>query len=266
MTAVILGCGYTGVRVARRLARRGMGVIATTRHPDRLSGVPAEIVRLDVLESADLSFMPEGSAVLYSIPVTKPDVAQRVLADLEGRARRVVYLSTTGIYGSAVDVDESTPVAPLDESSRLRVAAEQAVLQGPWSALVLRPAAIYGPGRGVHVRIQRGDFSLPGDGSNYVSRIHVEDLAAHAEAALLSDVTGAYPVADDEPCTSREIAEFCAALLGVPLPPSAPIGELHQTRRANRRVNGAAIRRLLGVKLEFPSFRLGIPASLSDKS
>jgi nucleoside-diphosphate-sugar epimerase len=110
--------------------------------------------------------------------------------------------------------------------------------------------------------MRRGDFSLPGDGSNFVSRIHVDDLAAVAEAAMLSDVTGAFPVADDEPCTSREIAEFCAALLAVPMPPAVSISSLHQTRRANRRVNGAAIRNLLGVRLEFPSFRVGIPASL----
>ena len=266
MTAVILGCGYTGIRVARRLAERGIRVIATTRHPDQLAGVLAEVVHFDAVDSVDLSFVPAGSVVLYSIPVTEPDVTPEILANLHGRASRVVYLSTTGVYGRAVDVDESTPAAPLEQSSRLRVAAEKAVLDGPWSALVLRPAAIYGPGRGVHVRMQRGDFSLPGDGSNYVSRIHVDDLAAHAEAALLSDVTGAYPVADDEPCTSREIAEFCAGLLGVPLPPSVPTSQLHQTRRANRRVNGARIRRLLGVALEFPSYRVGIPASLSDNS
>jgi nucleoside-diphosphate-sugar epimerase len=225
-----------------------------------------EIVHFDAVDSVDLSFVPAGSAVLYSIPVTEPDVTPKVLMNLQGRASRLVYLSTTGVYGRTVDVDASTPAAPQGQSSRLRIDAERAVLEGPWSALVLRPAAIYGPGRGVHTRMQRGDFSLPGDGSNYVSRIHVDDLAAHAEAALLADVTGAYPVADNEPCTSREIAEFCATLLGVPLPSSVPASQLHLTRQANRRVNGAEIRRLLGVELQFPSYRIGIPASLSEKS
>jgi nucleoside-diphosphate-sugar epimerase len=114
------------------------------------------------------------------------------------------------------------------------------------------------------VRLRRGDYRLVGDGGNYVSRIHVADLAAHAEAAFFSSVAGAYPVADDHPCTSREIVEFCADLIGIPVPPSHRADDvLHHTRRANRRVNGEAIRRLLEVELEFPSYRSGIPASLA---
>ena len=68
--------------------------------------------------------------------------------------------------------------------------------------MILRPAAIYGPGRGVHVSMEEGRFRFVGGGDNFVSRIHVDDLAAHVEAALLSDITGAWPVADEHPCTS----------------------------------------------------------------
>ena len=51
-------------------------------------------------------------------------------------------------------------------------------------------------------------FQMPrGAGSGIVSRIHVEDLAAIVEAGLFSDVQGAWPVADDVPCSSAEIAE-----------------------------------------------------------
>jgi nucleoside-diphosphate-sugar epimerase len=248
--------------VAERLGRRGDRVIATTRHPERLACTPAEIVVFDALTSRDLSFVPRGSRVLYSIPATDPDATPEIVAGLHRRASRIVYLSTTRVYGASIDVDEFTPAAPRNPAAKLRETAERAVLGGRCSSLVLRPAAIYGPGRGVHVRVRRNDYPLAGDGSNYVSRIHVDDLAALAEAALFSDLVGAYPVADDEPCTSREIVEYCAALLGVPVPPAAAPGELHHTRLANRRVDGTAIRRLLGITLEFPSYRVGIPASL----
>jgi nucleoside-diphosphate-sugar epimerase len=242
LTAVILGCGYTGARVAHRLARRGVRLIATTRHPERLAGLAAEVVPA-------LPEVPPGAVVLYSIPAFIPKLCVH--------AARVVYLSTTGVYGETVDVDELTAVSPHE-----RLESEHAVLTGPWSGLVLRPAAIYGPGRGVHVRVARGDYPLVGDGSNYVSRIHVDDLAAICEAALFSSITGAYPVADDDPCSSREIVEFCARLLRVPMPPSVSAEDVHRTRRANRRVDGRAIRRILGVELKYPSYRVGIPASL----
>jgi nucleoside-diphosphate-sugar epimerase len=176
----------------------------------------------------------------------------------------MVYLSTTGVYGDAREVDENTSPAAGHPRERLRLSAEAAVAAGPWSSMILRPAAIYGPGRGVHESMRRGRFRLAGEGSNYVSRIHVDDLAALAEAALLSGAGGAWPVADEEPSTAREMAAFCADLLGLPLPPSIPRAEAHHTRRADRRVDGRAVFRRLGVTLRYPSFRTGVPASLEE--
>jgi nucleoside-diphosphate-sugar epimerase len=103
--------------------------------------------------------------------------------------------------------------------------------------------------------VLRGDPCEIGD--NFISRIHVDDLAAHVEAALLSDLTGAYPVADEDPCTSREIVEFCAASLGLRVPQAKA-----SDSKTNRRVDGSAIRRLLGISLQYPSYRKGIPQAL----
>ncbi len=103
---------------------------------------------------------------------------------------------------------------------------------------------------------------LVGDGRNHVSRVHVDDLAAVVLAALDSDLTGAFPVADEEPCTSGDMARFCADLLGLPPPPEAGDIEVHHTLRANRRVNGRAVLKLLGVRLRYPSYRSGVPAAI----
>jgi nucleoside-diphosphate-sugar epimerase len=207
------------------------------------------------LPGGDLSFVPPGARVLYSIPPLEPDPIAEVIAELGSRIRRLVYLSTTGVYGRTRDVDENTPAAPVTVHDHARVAAESAVMQSSCSSMVLRPAAIYGRDRGVHISVREGRFRLAGDGANFTSRIHVQDLAAIADAALFSDATGAWPVADDYPCTSREIAPYCAELAGVPLPPPAHASELHHSRRANRRVDGRAIRALLRVDLEYPTYR-----------
>ena len=118
----------------------------------------------------------------------------------------------------------------------------------------------------MHTALEAGTFRLAGDGSNFVSRIHVDDLAAHAEAALLSDLTGAYPVADEEPCTSREAALFCCRLLGLPLPPAAAAETLGETRRADRRVDASAIRRLLRIPLKYPTYREGFAACIEEEA
>jgi nucleoside-diphosphate-sugar epimerase len=244
---VILGCGYTGVRVARRFLARGVRVTVTTRNPERLTGLEAEIVRF-----AELRIEP-GALILHSIP---PDGPPRLFEMLGDAPARVVYLSTTGVYGDQGIVNESTPVAPDSPRQLARVEVERKIAAGPWSSLILRPAAIYGPGRGVQESIKTGSCRM---GDNLVSRIHVDDLAALCEAGLLSDVTGAYPVADEEPCTSTEIARFCSRLLDLPLAES----QAKARATSGRNVDGSAIRRLLGITLDYSSYRVGIPASLT---
>lgn len=272
---VILGCGYTGRRVAKLLAERGHEVLATSRHPNEIQLAGVHAVRLDASEPGTLRELggkiAAGARVLHSVPAIREgdqwaDPTPRLIEALGNRAVRLVYLSTTGVYGAQRDVDENSPAAPRTPRERVRLEAENHVLRGPWSPMVLRPAAIYGPGRGIHVSMRRGEFRLLGDGSNYVSRIHVDDLAALAAAALLSSVTGAWPVADDEPARSREIAEFCGQLLGLPIPAPATEEELSETRRANRRVDGRAVREVLGIQLKYPSYRTGIPAALAGEA
>jgi nucleoside-diphosphate-sugar epimerase len=247
---LILGCGYTGMRVAARLAARGERVVAASRDPDKLKGLAG----VEPIRFGDALPIAPGTRVLHSLPI--PFAAQIAGVD------RLVYLSTTGVYGDQFEVNHSTPVAPRNPREQVRVDEERQVPVACANCLVLRPAAIYGPGRGVHISMREGKHRYWGDGSNYISRIHVDDLAALTEAALLSDLVGAYPVADDEPARAIDITRFCADLLGLPVPPPEAGLPGEDTRRSNRRVDGRAIRAALGVPLRFPSYRLGIPASL----
>lgn len=255
--ALILGCGFTGERVRRLLRDKGIEALYTSRTGE---GLRLNTEDADSLANVAGKITPE-TVVLHSIPVAVAAPLFRMSAPA-----RVVYLSTTGVYGTALEVDEHSEPQPRTARELARFAEERDVAEGPWSSLILRPAAIYGPGRGIHASMREGKYRLFGDGSNYVSRIHVDDLAAHAAAAMLSDVTGAYPVADEEPCTSHEIAEYCASLLGIPLPEPAADDALGETRRADRRVNGSAIRGVLGLRLKYPNYRVGIAASLVEEA
>lgn len=251
---LILGCGYTGQRVAKRFLALGARVTATTRNPQRLVSLGAEIIGMSDL----LKHVRPGMLVLHSIPLDGP---ADLLDLLRNRARRLVYLSSTAVYGAASIVNENTPVDESTERARARLEAERAIAAWPWSSLILRSAAIYGPGRGVQESIQHGEHSLS---DRFISRIHVDDLAAHVEAALLSTISGAYPVAEEEPCTSRDIAELCAKLLNVPVTGTRHERPDRMPRFANnRRVDGSAIRKALGITLTYPSYHVGVPAALS---
>lgn len=277
MTYLILGCGYTGRRVARLLAGRSERIVATARDIAPLADLAAAgatVVACDLTDAVSLDRVcaaVEGPAcVLYSVPLVTNTTgellggARLAMPLLREVARRVVYLSTTGVYGAALTVDESTPVAPRFPREKLRVDEERELAAGPWETLILRPAAIYGPGRGVHVSLRQNRHRMLGDGSNFISRIHVDDLARIVKAALSSSLTGAYPVADDYPCPSKEITAFCCDLLGIPFEDIAGVPQ-NDTRAADRRVDGGAIRRLLDVTLRYPSYREGTRAALAEE-
>jgi nucleoside-diphosphate-sugar epimerase len=239
---VILGLGYTTSRLARQLEQSGRAVYAATGHPPRPEG------------------FPRGAVLVHSIPpVEEPDrsAIREFIRSIE--PGRIVYISSTGVYGAQTSVDETTLAAPENDKGRARLAEEQWLVSTGIPALILRSAAIYGPGRGIHMRLREGRLAgLPRGAGGVVSRIHVDDLAALLEAGIDSGLTGAWPVADDRPASSVEVLTWYAARLGIALP-EIP-GELSIPQRG-RFVDGRKIREQLGVKLRYPTWETGIPAS-----
>ena len=225
----------------------------------------------DAAAETGIPVSADGAHVLISIPTLRSrgqldEPTPRVVSALRWLTHHVTYLSTTGVYGDVRYVDERTPPAPRTERQRLRVLAERHVRRLACRTAILRPAAIYGPGRGVHARMRAGDFLLPAGRPRMVSRIHVDDLAAIVAASMARDVDGAFPVADESPAPSSEVARFCSEATGLPLPAFVPASEVSATRRADRRVDGGAIRQLTGVRLLYPTYREGIAACLAQEA
>ncbi|HEY3593139.1 MAG TPA: NAD-dependent epimerase/dehydratase family protein, partial [Polyangiaceae bacterium] len=202
-SVVVLGCGFTGIEVARRTREAGARVLATTRARERvalLEGMGLEAVVAPELSPSVLREKVEGAHVLVSYP---PDgqTDSRVAPAL-GSAARVVYISSTGVYGAARGrVDERTPVDPATPTARARLDAEHAYLEH--GAAVLRAAGIYGPFRGLHRRLLSGDYRVVEGGANVVSRVHVADLASMVIGLFHADDGAArgsiYVAADDMP-------------------------------------------------------------------
>ena len=102
MEILILGCGFTGQRVARRFLAQGAAVTVTTRDPRKLEDVGAKVIRLEDVAA----HVRPGVMVLHSLP---PEVSNAALDLLGNAPSRVVYLSSTAVYGAAAVVDENTP-------------------------------------------------------------------------------------------------------------------------------------------------------------
>lgn len=264
---VVLGCGFVGTEVARRARATGAPVFATTRDRERA----ARLVALGVHAQCAPELSPElvrehigaGAHVLVAFP---PDGhTDAVVAAALVSAPRLVYLSSTAVYGEARGrIDESTPVKPSDGIGRARLEAERIWLGH--GATIVRAAGIYGPWRGLHRRLLAGTFRLWRGGSNVVSRIHVADLAAMAlglfEAAEPLVRGAAFVVADDAPVPQIEAIRWLSVRLGIPLPEESS-GEVAASLRHDRAVDNARIKAALSMKLAFPTYREGFEACLA---
>jgi nucleoside-diphosphate-sugar epimerase len=276
------GLGYSATFLARQLVAKGWRVTGTCRsrdHQVELSrlGIEAHLFDRDrpignlsqLLSSVThlLSSVPpdeEGDPVL-DVHRTEIDAAAPHLA-------WIGYLSTTGVYGNRDGgwVDEMSALQPTGERGRRRVAAEHAWLALSQPAHLFRLAGIYGPGSSALDTVREGRAKRIIKPGHIFSRIHVADIAQVLEASMARPHPGAaYNVCDDDPAPASDVIAFAAALLNKPPPPEVPFeqAELSPMARSfyddNKRVSNSRIKRELGVALQYPSYRVGLPAILA---
>ena len=256
---VVLGCGATGSAVARLARSRGESVVATVRSDDcarRLRDEGFHVIAGPTLDAETL--LPHVTPATHVVVSFPPDGVTDVhLAPRLAQARALAYVSSTAVYGSTRGrIDDTTPVAVTPDARAARILAAEEAWRAA-GATVLRSPAIYGPDRGAHVRIARGEFRVAGDGKTYTSRIHVEDLARLllATRAVRGET---FVVGDMAPATQDEVAEWVSRHHGVPFPPRVPPDEVHETLRGDRCVDPSRALATLRVTLAYPDFRTGM--------
>jgi nucleoside-diphosphate-sugar epimerase len=256
---LILGCGYTGTAALRQAAARGLPVIATVRRQERADALRSEPARVLCSATLDASIRAHVDDQTHVIVAFQPDPAtDDVVAPSLADAHSIAYISSTGVYGELRGLidDQSQPPLPASERAARILRAE--ALYRAQGAAVLRAAGIYGPDRGLHVRVMRGEHKLPGDGSRVVSRIHVEDLAAFALAAAESARAQTFVIGDEDPARHIEVVRFICETYDCALPASQPLDQVPASLRADRTVDSSRARSLLGVQLRYPSYRTGM--------
>lgn len=277
MHLVIFGLGYSGAEVARQAVGRGVRVSATSREPRRVAA-PHGVGML-----AFGAALPEG--VTHVLATAPPDQAGDPVLRHYGTAlaastslRWAGYLSTTGVYGDrgGAWVDEGSAVAPGQDRSRRRVAAEQAWagLAGQVAVDLFRVAGIYGPGRSALDEVRAGRARRVVKPGHAFGRVHVADIAGAVLAAAMQPVPAGVRVlhlADDVPAESAEVVAEAAQLLGVAAPPEMPFEQalagMSEMARSfwaeNRRVASVRTQEMLGYRWRYPSYREGLRAILA---
>ena len=255
---LILGAGYVGARVARLARSRGHHVLTSVRSAERAAALRAEgfdVLTQEPLDGSLADHVDRDTHVTVAFP---PDgVTDRRVAPALAGAASVSYVSTTGVYDDLRgDVDDSTPL-PEQPSERSRRYLEAEAAYRSVGGTVLRCPAIYGPDRGLHVRVRSGQHKIPGDGTRFISRIHADDLAELLYAARLVHAE-TFVVGDLEPARHLDVVGFVCETFGLPLPPFEPLDSAAKSLRADRRVHPERALERLGITLRFPSYRDGM--------
>ncbi|KAL1523072.1 hypothetical protein AB1Y20_018032 [Prymnesium parvum] len=261
----------------------------------------ADFARGDALGAAGREALARATHVLVTIPpspgipgdpVFRQHGRELVAHSARGGLHWAGYLSTTGVYGDHAGdwVDEGAETrAPAGSTAADRLDAEGQWLSlgemsdGRLRAHVFRLAGIYGPGRSALDTVARAavdaDLSQPSSthpvapnstssvGGKYVSRVHVDDIAATLLASMAAPASkredAIYNVADDEPAARADVMEYAAGILGCRLPNSALVGASGERKRRrkteSKRVYNGKMRQLLPQGgLSFPTYREGL--------
>jgi nucleoside-diphosphate-sugar epimerase len=282
---LIIGCGDVGLRVVRALGGR-LRVFALTSSPARCdalraAGVTPVLGNLD--DAASLGRLAGlADAVLYLAPPpstgrTDPRL-RALLACLSRRTRpaRVVYASTTGVYGDCRGerVAETRPVNATTDRARRRVDAESHLRA--WGRAtgarvsVLRIPGIYANDRAggrPQERVARGTPVLAAADDGYTNHIHADDLARACIAALWRGrPQRVVQVCDDTDMKTGDYYDLVADLSGLPRPARVTRAQAAEQftpaqwsfLNESRRLSNARMKRELRLALRRPTIREGL--------
>lgn len=281
---LIFGCGYVGLRVAHLWHAQGDEVFAVTRSVDRGAQFAQSGLRpiiADVTDENSLANLPSVDTVLFAvgydrsagIPIEDVYVAglAKVLDHLPDSCGRLIYVSSTGVYGDAAGqvVDEQTPCDPQRSGGKACWAAEELLRSDPrWQQkhVSLRLAGIYGPDRIPRAKEIAAQIPIPTPGAGALNLIHVDDAA---QTVLLAAAHPApkslYVVSDGRPVERTEYYAEIARSLNAPPPvyeTADPDSPAALRAAANRRMSNRLAVEHLGLQPQYPDYRAGLAAIL----
>ena len=282
MSNLIIGCGYLGNRVGQLWLKEGKSVHTITRFADRatlLTQAGYQPIVWDVTDQRRAK-LPEVDTVLWAVGFDRSahrdinhvyvDGLRNMLPALAGRCRRIIYISSTGVYSQSAGewVDETSVCEPQAPGGRACLAAEHLIQTHALKnqAVILRMAGIYGPDR-----IPRGDDVRHGkpiraNPDSYLNLIHVDDAARAVKAAEQSlETPELYVIADGHPVMRRHYYSYVARLLDAAEPEFAPpANDSANIRRgsSNKRTRNDKMLRQLRLNLYFPTYQDGLEREL----
>jgi len=283
-TVLIVGCGDVAQRALPWLVNR-FRVIAMIRDEGQRVALRKRGVRTIVADLDDRTSLQRIAGLADFVIHTAPPPAigptdtrtRHLLAALAlggRRPRRVVYVSTTGVYGDCGGalVSETRPVAPESARAVRRVDAERRLrrfARCDTSVAILRAPGIYAADRLPIARLVRQDPALIREDDVHTNHVHAEDLARLICLALVRGGNGrVWNACDDTDLRMADYFDLVADRLDLPRPPRVSRAELATQvsamtlsfMRESRRLVNARLKRELRARLIYPDVHAGLAA------
>jgi nucleoside-diphosphate-sugar epimerase len=281
-TLLCLGLGYCARYYVAEFGSRFERLIGTSRAPRPAGKV--EMLAFDAGAPSDSVRVALAAATHLLISAGPGETGDPVLATLgreiasAPKLSSLVYLSSLGVYGDhgGAWVDESAVTMPVHARGRARLQAERA-----WQELgrarnlpaaVLRLAGIYGPGQNAFTRLLAGRAHRVAKPGHVFNRIHVADIAQAIDAAFAQRADGVFNVTDDEPAPYSDQVLLAAKFLRIDPPPELSMEEARKVMTPFAlsfydgcvRARNDRLKRALGVRLRYPTYREGLRALIDD--
>ncbi len=288
---LIIGSGDVARRILPYLAGR-YRVFALLRNAARAkdwraAGVQPLIADLDNRQSLD-RIAGLADVVLHLAPPPnqgRVDLRTRHLLAALGKGkslpRRLIYVSTTGVYGDCAGavIDETRRLNAESPRAGRRIDAEQTLrawgLRNGVTVSILRAPGIYAADRLPLERLEKGLPALQAADDVFTNHIHAEDLAAACVAAIRHGAANrAYNVVDDSDLKMAEYFDQVADAFGYARAPrlsrTAAAAQLSPMQmsfmRESRRIANRRIKQELKLHLAFPSVSDGIADAVKGRA
>jgi nucleoside-diphosphate-sugar epimerase len=269
--AFIVGAtGVIGRHLVPQLVARGHRVTALVRSLERaeaIAGPAVELVEGDLLQISEeqLAALLTGcDAAAHMATALRPGspglgttntsaalrtdgTAKLLRAASRAEVRRYVQQSIAFAYVETGDdwIHESTPLRDADSIGSVIAEMESLVRASDLEWMILRGGIFVGPGTfqdDTIARLRAGTELVPGDGSNWVSFVHVADYADAVALALEAPEAGAVLNITSEPVRNRDYLDRVSQMLGFAPPSYEPDAPTRQSFRCSN----AAAREVLG--------------------
>jgi nucleoside-diphosphate-sugar epimerase len=270
-SALIVGCGFVGLPLARDFASSGWqahAITASETSAANLRGESFPVYPLDISEKNNFEVLPVRSfdVVIHCASSRRGDAARYAAVFFAGIQnliatlvyRRLIFSSSTSVYPQTDGswVDENSPADPPRETGRILRRAEDLVLDS--GGTVARLAGLYGPERCAPLKklLERRAI-IEEDGTRIMNMLHQLDAADALLFLARSESTGLFNVVDNEPVTQIDWFRYVCDRLNTPLPPFGPRDENRKRGWTNKRVSNQKLRSL-GWNPLYATFREGL--------